>query len=127
VTIIGFLAYTLLSFQRRLVELGMLRAIGLSSRQLATLLICEQTLVIGLGLGIGTGLGVLASRMFVPFLQVRTGAFPDTPPFLVRIAWDQIGLVYGVAGGLLLLTVAATLLLLRRMRIFEAVKLGEAI
>lgn len=127
VSVIGFLAYTLLSFQRRLVELGVLRAMGLAGGQLRTLLIVEQALVIGLGAGIGTGLGVLASLMFVPFLQVRTGVFPDTPPFVVQIAWDQIAIVYTVAGGLLVCTVAAILLLLRRMRIFEAVKLGEAV
>jgi putative ABC transport system permease protein len=127
VSVIGFLAYTLLSFQRRLVELGVLRAMGLSGGQLRTLLITEQALVIGLGALIGTGLGVLASLMFVPFLRVRTGVFPDTPPFIVQIAWDQIAIVYAVAGGLLVFTVAAILLLLRRMRIFEAVKLGEAV
>ncbi len=127
VSVIGFLAFTLLSFQRRLVELGVLRAMGLSGGQLRTLLIVEQTLVIGLGAAIGTGLGVLASLLFVPFLQVRTGLFPDTPPFVVQIAWDQIAIVYLVAGGLLVFTVAAILALLRRMRIFEAVKLGEAV
>jgi putative ABC transport system permease protein len=127
VSVIGFLAYTLLSFQRRLVELGVLRAMGLSGGQLSTLLIVEQALVIGLGAGIGTGLGVLASLLFVPFLQVRTGVFPNTPPFVVQIAWDQIAIVYLVAGGLLVFTVLAILLLLQRMRIFEAVKLGEAV
>ena len=44
-TIIGFLTYTLYSFQRRLVEMGVMRAIGLSSKQLAVLLISEQSLV----------------------------------------------------------------------------------
>jgi putative ABC transport system permease protein len=127
VSVIGFLAYTLLSFQRRLVELGVLRALGLSGGQLRTLLIVEQALVIGLGAGMGTALGVLASLLFVPFLQVRTGVFPDTPPFVVQIAWDQIAIVYAVAGGLLVGTVVAILALLRRMRIFEAVKLGEAV
>ncbi|MEN9938149.1 MAG: hypothetical protein RLZZ387_4728 [Chloroflexota bacterium] len=127
VSVIGFLAYTLLSFQRRLVELGVLRAMGLSGGQLGVLLIVEQALVIGLGAAIGTGLGVLASQLFVPFLQVRTGVFPNTPPFVVQIAWDQIAIVYAVAGGLLVFTVVAILALLRRMRIFEAVKLGEAV
>ncbi len=42
VTVIGFVAYTLLSFQRRLVELGVLRAIGLSTRQLSMLLVLCQ-------------------------------------------------------------------------------------
>ena len=76
---------------------------------------------------LGTAFGVVASRMFLPFLQVRTGEFPDTPPFLVHIAWDQIGLVYAVAAIMLVITVVVTLLLLQRMRIFEAVKLGEAV
>lgn len=127
VTVIGFLTYTMFSFQRRLVELGVLRAIGLGTRQLAVLLVSEQALVIGLGTALGTAFGIVASRMFVPFLQVRTGDFPDTPPFIVHIAWDQIGLVYAVAGGMLLITVVTTLTLMRRMRIFEAVKLGEAV
>lgn len=127
VTVIGFLSYTLLSFQRRMVEMGVLRAIGLSSNQLGSLLIFEQTLVIGIGALAGTVLGVTTSNLFVPFLQVRTGVYPDTPPFLVHIAWEQIGVVYAVAGVMLLSVVVATLVLLRRMRIFEAVKLGEAV
>lgn len=127
VTVIGFLASTLVGFQRRLVEMGTLRAMGLSTRQLASMLVAEQALVIGVGVSVGIGVGVLTSRLFVPFLQVRSGEFPDTPSFLVRIAWGQIALVCGIAGVLLLLAVGITLTLLRRMRIFEAVKLGEAV
>jgi putative ABC transport system permease protein len=127
VTMIGFLAQTLLSFQRRMVELGVLRAIGMSTRQLAGLLICEQALVVSIGCTVGTGLGVLISWLFVPFLQVRTGQFPGTPPFLPRIAWSQIALIDLLVGGLLLLTVAITLVLVRRLRLFEAIKLGEAV
>ena len=127
VTVIGFLTYTIYSFQRRLVELGVLRAIGLGTGQLALLLVSEQTFVIGLGAVIGSLFGIQVSRMFVPFLQVRTGQFPDTPPFLVQIAWDQIALIYAIAAGMLAVTVIVTLILMRRMRIFEAVKLGEAV
>src|SRR5262249_2144321 len=65
-TLIGFLVYTLLSFQRRLVELGVLRAIGMGSGQLTALVLCEQVLVIGVGTLVGTGLGIIASRLFVP-------------------------------------------------------------
>jgi putative ABC transport system permease protein len=126
VTTIGFLGQTLLSFQQRTAELGVLRAIGMSTGQLARLLIYEQVLVIGIGCAIGTALGVLTSRLFTPFLQVRTGAFPNTPPFLPQIAWEQIGLFYASAAILLLCATGATLALLWRMRLFEALKLGEA-
>jgi putative ABC transport system permease protein len=75
----------------------------------------------------GTLIGVTASILFIPFLQVRGGPHPQTPPFLVRIAWDQIGVIYLVFGAMLVLAVMVTLLLLRRMKLFQAVKLGEAI
>jgi len=127
VTVIGFVAYTLLSFQRRLVELGVLRAIGLSTRQLSMLLVFEQTLIVGFGAAPGTLVGILTSWLFIPFLQVRTGVYPETPPFVVQIDWERIALVYGISGGLLAATIVVIVLLLHRMRIFEAVKLGEAV
>ncbi len=126
-TMLGFLFYSVLSFQKRYVELGMLRAIGLSTRQLGVLLGFEQALIIGIGMLAGTLIGVTASLLFIPFLQVRGGPHPQTPPFLVRIAWDQIGVIYLVFGAMLVLAVLVTLLLLRRMKLFQAVKLGEAI
>src|SRR5262249_25251699 len=49
-TALGFLFYSLLSFQRRFVELGTLRAIGLSTGQLSALLGWEQALLIGIGM-----------------------------------------------------------------------------
>jgi len=126
-TALGFLFYAALSFQRRFVELGMLRAIGLSTRQLGTLLAYEQVLIVGVGMLAGTLVGVSASVLFIPFLQVRGGEHPQTPPFLVQIAWDQIQIIYLVFGALLALAVLVTLALLRRMQLFEAIKLGEAI
>jgi len=126
-TVLGFLFYSVLSFRRRFVELGMLRAIGLSVGQMGTLLTCEQGLIIGIGMGIGTLLGVTASQLFIPFLQVRADNNPNTPPFVVQIAWDQIGIIYAIFGGMLVFAVIITMILLARMRIFQAVKLGEAV
>jgi putative ABC transport system permease protein len=126
-TVLGFLFYSVLSFQRRFVELGMLRAIGLSSRQLAVLLTWEQALIIGTGMLGGTLIGITASTLFVPFLQVRRAESPMLPPFVVQIAWDQILTIYAVFGVMLVLAVLTTLGLLRRMKLFQAVKLGEAI
>ena len=83
--------------------------------------------LIGAGMLGGTLIGVSASVLFIPFLQVRGGANPLTPPFLVRIAWDQIAIIYLVFGGILVGAVVLTLFLLRRMQLFQAVKLGEAI
>ncbi|HEU5098616.1 MAG TPA: FtsX-like permease family protein, partial [Roseiflexaceae bacterium] len=126
-TALGFLFYSLLSFQRRFVELGTLRAIGLSTGQLSALLGWEQALLIGIGMLGGTLIGVSASLLFIPFLQVRGGQHPQTPPFVVQIAWGQIGIIYLVFGVMLMGAILLTIGLLRRMKLFQAVKLGEAV
>jgi putative ABC transport system permease protein len=126
-TVLGFLFYSALSFQRRFVELGMLRAIGLSTRQLGALLAWEQALIIGVGMIGGTLIGVTASQLFIPFLQVRRGANSQIPPFVVQIAWEQITIIYIIFGAMLLAAVLITIALLRQMKLFQAVKLGEAI
>ncbi len=123
---LGFLFYSIISFQRRFIELGMLRAIGLSVRQMAVLLLWEQALIIGMGIVAGTALGVGVSRLFIPFLQVRAGEHPQTPPFVVLIAWDQIRLIYLIFAVLLGLALSVVAIMLLRMKIFQAVKLGEA-
>lgn len=124
---LGFLFYSVISFQRRFIELGMLRAIGLSVRQMAVLLLWEQALIIGMGILSGTLIGVGVSRYFIPFLQVRGGEHPQTPPFVVLVAWDQIQVIYLIFAILLGLALSIVAVLLLRMKIFQAVKLGEAV
>ena len=124
-TVLGFLVYAVVSFRRRFIELGTLRAVGLSALQMAAYLIGEQALVIVTGAGLGTALGVAASRIFIPYLQVGTGKTALVPPFVVQIAWQELGLIYAVFGGMFLVAVVVLVVLLLRMKIFEAVKLGE--
>ncbi len=124
-TVLGFSLYALFSFRRRFIELGMLRAIGLSSGQMTVLLASELAFIILAGLVIGTILGVAASSQFIPYLQVGSGPEALIPPYLVSIAWPSIVRIWALFGLLFVgvLTVLAVLLL--RMRIFQAVKLGE--
>lgn len=124
-TALGFLLYSIFSFRQRFIELGVLRAIGLSIGQMAAFLAGEQLALILAGAAAGTVLGVWASHLFIPFLQVRGGQHPLTPPFVVLIAWADIDRIYLIFGGMLVLVVLITLILLIRMRVFEAVKLGE--
>ena len=74
----------------------------------------------------GTAFGVVSSYMFIPFLQVRGGIRSQIPPFVVQIAWSDMVKVYALFGVMLLLTIVGLMWLLLRMRISEAVKLGEA-
>lgn len=124
-TMLGYLIYSYMSFQQRFIQLGVLRAIGLLVKQMAAFLSVEQLAVILSGLVGGTLLGVLTTRLFIPFLQVRTGEHPLTPPFVVQIAWGDVMIVYVVFGAVLVGAVVILRALLRRMNVFRAVKLGE--
>jgi len=125
-TVLGFLVYAAASFQRRFVELGALRAVGLSVGQMSAYLAGEQAILILAGACLGTMLGVAAGSLFIPYLQVGAGAAAQVPPFVVQIAWEKLWLIYVVFGAMFLAAVAVLVVLLLRMRIFEAVKLGEA-
>lgn len=85
-TVLGFLVYAIVSFQRRFIELGMLRAIGLSVGQMSAYLSAEQAFIVISGMGLGTLIGVAASTLFIPFLQVGLGSAAQVPPFIVKIA-----------------------------------------
>ncbi len=126
-TVLGFLLYSVFSFRRRLIELGVLRAIGFSATQTASFLGWELALLLGVGIGAGTGLGVLGSRLYIPFMKIGSVAEAATVPFQVIIAWDDIMMVYALFGGLFVVAVVVLVVLLLRMKVFQAVKLGESL
>ncbi|MBX2998701.1 MAG: ABC transporter permease [Caldilineaceae bacterium] len=126
-TVLGFLLYTLFSFRRRFIELGTLRAIGLSTGQMAALLAWELAFLVLVGIGIGTLLGVWMSDLFIPYLQVGTRPIDLTPPFIVGIVWPAIFRIYVLFGLLFVAALAVLVSLLMRMKIFQAIKLGETV
>ena len=124
-TVLGFLLYALFSFRRRFIEMGMLRAIGLSIRQMTSLLAAELAFLVLLGIGVGTALGVFASRLFVPFLQIGASTQSQYPPFQIEIAWLSIIEIYVLFALLFIAALGTLSTLLVRMKIFQAIKLGE--
>jgi len=124
-TVVGFLMYALFSFRRRFIEFGVLRAVGLSARQMTAFLGWELALLILMGGGLGTLLGGWVSEFFIPFLQIGVDEASRIPPYVVDVAWTEIFRIYGLFVMLFVVALAALIVMLRRMRIFEAVKLGE--
>jgi putative ABC transport system permease protein len=126
-TVLGFLLYALFSFRQRFIELGVLRAVGLSSWQMTIFLAWELAFLILAGLVLGTGLGIWMSQLFIPYLQIGVEATALTPPFIVEIAWDAIYRIYAIFGLLFFAALMVLTVLLLRMKIFEAIKLGETV
>ena len=123
-TIVGFVLSALISFRARAIQLGMLRTVGLSAAQMGTYIAFEQLILIGLGTIGGSSLGLLISQLFIPFLQVGGSLVTSIPPFVVRIAWNDLLYIYIAIGAALIFALLIMLGLLRRLKAFEAIKLG---
>lgn len=123
-TVLGFFLYALFSYRRRFVALGTMAALGLSTRQMMALVAWELAVLLVTGLLLGTLVGVGISREFVPYFLVGGEA---VPPYLVEIAWPLLAQTYGLFGLLWGTAVAVLTYSLHRMKLFQALKLGEAV
>jgi putative ABC transport system permease protein len=121
----GFLLYWILTLQGRILQIGIFRAMGISFRQLIYMLVAEQVLTSGAALLIGSIDGNMTSRLFVPFFQLSFDPTTQVPPF--KVIFDPrdtmslfIIVTVMIASGLAILAY-----LLSRIKIHQAVKLGE--
>ena len=126
-TMVGFLLYAVFSYQRRYVELGILRAIGLSQSSMMRSVAWELGLLIFTGLALGVGIGLLVSALYIPFMQFVSSLEGIVPPYVVTMAWGEIAQIIALFAATFLVIMVILLAILRRMRIFQAVKLGESL
>lgn len=124
-TVVGFLLTTVYSYRRRFIELGILRAVGLSAGQMTEFLVAEVAFLVVIGGLVGTLLGVGVSDLYIPFLQSGAVDAASVPPFQVEISWTAIVRLYAVFGLLIAGSLALLAALLMRIQVFQAIKLGE--
>ncbi|MDF2723982.1 MAG: permease component [Paenibacillus sp.] len=125
VSLIGYVLYWFFHLSSRVVQFGVLRAMGLSRRQLTGMLLLEQLFTAGLSIGIGFGVGRLTSLLFLPFLQTADSASLQVPPFRVVFEQQDMVQLYAVVAFMIVTGAALLLLHIRRLRVHQAVKLGE--
>lgn len=124
---IGFVLYSYASLRRRFIQLGILQAIGLSIKQLIGYLVTEQFLLMGIAISSGAAIGLVTCYIFVPFLQVGAAPGVQIPPFKVLIGWAEAGWLSLGFGAVLFLTTLGTIAYLARLKVFQAVKMGETL
>jgi putative ABC transport system permease protein len=126
-SVLALITHAALMYQRQFVQLGILRAIGLSARQMATAQAGEHLLTTVLGICGGALLGLACSNLFIPFMQIGYTNFDRVPPFVIVIAWWDVLLAVTLLLGASLLVAGAMAWLLARLRMFNAIKLGETV
>ena len=121
----GFLIYWILSIRERVLQFGVFRAMGMQVRGVIGILLCEQALVSAVAVLIGTGLGVLASGLFVPMIQLAYSASDQPIPILVVTQTADYVRLFTTIGAVMLLCLAALAVLASKIKIAQALKLGE--
>lgn len=121
----GFLIYWILSIRERTLTFGIQRAMGLSMGQILIQLINEQLFVTVPALLAGGLIGVLAARLYVPLIQTAYAAADQTVPFRIEAAGSDILRMAIIIIGVMLVCIAVLAVMIRRMKITQALKLGE--
>lgn len=121
-TLIGAIIQSTASFRAQSAQLGSLRAMGLSGTSVLIYMILLQGMTAASGILSGTSIGVATTLLFLPLLDFSGGL----PPYLVRVAWGDITLVYAVFAGVLFFVTLTISLILSREQLATVVKLGDA-
>ncbi len=124
-SITGFFLYAVATFRSRLAEMGVLRALGLRFRSMVTLVVLDVGLLILASAAVGLGTGIAVSRWFIPLLLDVDAA--RAPIFLAEVDMLAAGYIALSLLALFAVVCVALIALLRRLEVFEAIKLGESV
>ncbi len=125
VSLTGYILFWFFNLSGRIVQFGVLRAMGLSRKQLTGMLLLEQIFTAGLSIGLGVLIGKVASILFLPFLQTTENVANSVPPFRVVFDSKDTNQLYIVVGCMMLMGATLLLIHIRRLRVHQAVKMGE--
>ena len=125
IAMVGFLLYWIISIRSRELQFGILRAIGLTKANVWTMLIWEQVLLSLAAILAGILIGSLASQLYVPMLEMVYSAAEQVPPFRVVASRADYLRIYALVVVMLGTGFAVLGGLISRIKITQAIKLGE--
>ncbi len=105
VVLLGFGLTLYLGAQGRTVEMSVMRAVGISRRQILAMVAFEYLVVAAIGLVVGTLAGLRISATMLSFLNVTESGSRVVPPYTLATEWDIVaaafgGLLLAFAGGI---------------------------
>lgn len=121
----GFLIYWILSIRQRELLFGVFRAMGMTKKEIIQMLINEQIFSSGVSIVIGAGLGILASKLFVPLVQIFYASTDQAVPLQVVFQTIDMVRLFSVIAVVIFICMVVLGKLINRINISQALKLGE--
>ncbi|MDP4143721.1 MAG: FtsX-like permease family protein [Bacillota bacterium] len=125
ICLFGFILYWVLSIKSRTLQIGVLRAIGMSAKKVRLMMIWEQVLTSVVAMIGGVVVGLATSALYLPFFQVSLDASSKVPPFkVISYLGDRVKIycfmifIFAVGFGLITYVLSS-------MKINNVLKLGE--
>lgn len=123
--LIGFTIYWIISIKNRTLQIGTMRALGMSLKQVNEMIFSEQSLICVLPIILGIVCGIGGGILFSPLFQSAFDIIGSMPPYTVSMSiTDFIKLAVIV---LLLVTIGTVtaMSMLKKIKAASAIKLGE--
>jgi len=121
----GFLIYWVLSIRARELQFGIFRAMGMSMRELITMLVTEQLLISGSSIALGVLIGKLSSRLFIPLIQIAYTSADQVLPIKILSSSEDFVRLFVIIGGMMLICIGVLAGIISKIKISQALKLGE--
>lgn len=122
---IGYLIYWIMSIKERELMFGVLRACGFHKGELVHMLINEQIFCGVFSVLAGIGIGKVSSGMFVPILQQAYASENQVLPMKLITQANDMYRLYGVLSVAMLTALFVLIIILFKMNVTKALKLGE--
>ncbi len=122
---IGFAIYWVISIKNRTLQIGTMRALGMSLKEVYKMIVTEQILLCAAAVLLGIGAGILSGFMFAPLLQSAFETMGNMPPYTVAISVTDIFKLIVLIAVLIAIGTFAAFAMLKRINAAAAIKLGE--
>lgn len=122
---VGYLIYWIMSIRSREMIFGVLRACGMHKGEVFHMLINEQIFSGVFSIGAGIGIGKLTSNMFVPMIQTAYAAANQVIPMKLITNQSDMLRLYGVIAGVMVVCLCVLIILVLKLNVAKALKLGE--
>ncbi len=121
-SVVSLMVYAALNAQARSTEFAVLRALGMSSSQIAQIVGMELVVVFLAAALLGAVMGAMLSQLVLPSLAISPDASRITPPFLVEVQAAALMQYFAVLTVIMAAVIAFTALLIRRLSLGQSLR-----
>ena len=125
ISAIGLFIYWIFAMKTRMLQFGILQALGMSLKQIVSMIFVEQILITGASIAIGIFIGNIDSKIFMPLMQIVRNTKDQLLPLKIisyRNDYLKMGILFG---GIILTVIIMIGIYISTIKMDKAIKLGE--